>query len=52
LRNVGNHLSCLSREGGWKNWLTLSFSLISNPVCGVLAAKKKKSQHGISDEVA
>jgi hypothetical protein len=42
LRNVENHLSWLFREGSWKNWLMLSFSSISNPVCGFLAAKKQK----------
>jgi hypothetical protein len=50
LRNVGNGLSRLSREGSWKNWLMFSFSLISNPVCGFLAAKKE-SQYDISDAV-
>ena len=51
LHNVGNHTSCLSREGSWKNWLTLSFSLVSNLVSGFLATSEKNSQYSISDKV-
>jgi hypothetical protein len=51
LRNIGNYTSCLSREGSWKNWLTLSFSLVSNLVCGFLATREKNSQYSISDKV-
>src|SRR5882762_4653732 len=46
-RNVGYHVSCLSSEGSWKNWLTLSFSLISSPPSGFLAAKTPNSMSTI-----
>lgn len=38
LRSVGNQVSCLSNDGSWNSWLMLSFSLISSPVSGFLAA--------------
>src|SRR5271155_3121520 len=48
LRRVGYHVvSCLSNEGTWKIWLTLSFSLISVPVTSLFAFKNKIKRYFI-----